>query len=302
MGPGSGRGRWVVGVLAAVLLVALPGTATAATPASGGDGTRYVALGDSWAAGTAAGAPEAASGSCRRSARAYPPSTARASDEQAWTSRACASATGGGDGQFTSLSDATRVVTATVGSDATGLGALAAACSSTGTAADCDAAATRFDRALATLPRALDSSLAAIRTRAPRATVTLTGYPLLAEGATCATGPADATRATRLDDAVARLDAVLADRAGPAGVRFVDLRSAFAGHGVCAASPWLTPLTGADPLLAGGPTAAGHLRAITPTLAGLPERPAPTPATDLLGRVLGRSGLPGDLAAPLFGS
>lgn len=295
----------MVGVLAAVALAILPASASAATPAGGGGGTHYVALGDSWAAGAAAGGVEVASGSCRRSPRAYPPQTARVTDDQAWTSRACASSTGGGDGQFTSLSPTTEVVTATVGSDATGLGALAAACSSTGTPTACDAAAARFDRALIALPRALDTSLATIRTRAPRAAVTLTGYPLITEGAACPAGAADAARATRVDAAVGRLDAVLADRATPAGVRFVDLRAAFAGHGVCAAAPWLTPLTGPDPLLAGGPTATGHTRGITPILVGLPEEPAPTPDADLLGGLLGRGGAGGvldGLAAPLFGA
>ena len=129
----------------------------AAAPRAGGDGTRRVALGDSWAAGTAAGEVEAASGTCRRSPRAYPAVVARAAGETSWTSRACASATGGGNGQFTSLGPATEVVTATVGADATGLGALASACSATGTPARCDDAMTRFDRALTTLPRALDA-------------------------------------------------------------------------------------------------------------------------------------------------
>ncbi|MFC5140510.1 GDSL-type esterase/lipase family protein [Actinomycetospora rhizophila] len=267
-------------VAAALVLGAVPATAAVGTgsPGSGGDGNRRVALGDSWAAGTAAGAVEAASGTCRRSPLAYPALLARAAGDTAWTSRACASASGsGGNGQFSSLSDATEVVTATVGADATGLGALAAACSSAGTPARCDEAAGRFDRALQTLPGSLDAALADIRRRAPRAAVTVTGYPLLAEGAACPAGAADAARATRLDDAVNRLDTVLAERVAAGGMRFVDVRPAFAGHGVCSPAPWVTAFTEGEALLAGGPTADGHALGVLPALAAAGPLPAPAP-------------------------
>ena len=278
------RRSGLVGGALALLIVLGAGTALAGTPASGGDGVRRVALGDSWAAGAAAAGVDPASGTCRRSVWAYPAVTARAAGETAWTSRACASGTGGDDGQLDSLADTTEVVTATVGADATGLGLLGAACGAAGTPARCDEATARFDRALASLPRALDASLGEIRKRAPRAAVTVTGYPLIAEGRTCATGPADAARAARLDDAVARLDAALADRTKAAGLRFVDVRAAFAGHGVCGAEPWLTPLTGDEPLLAGGPTAAGHAAGYVAALAatgpeGRPSTPSTPPTT-----------------------
>ncbi|MEJ2890199.1 SGNH/GDSL hydrolase family protein [Actinomycetospora aeridis] len=265
-------------VAAALVLGATPAAGMpAGSPGSGGDGTKRVALGDSWAAGTAAGGIEAASGTCRRSALAYPPLLARASGETAWTSRACASAAGGGNGQFTSLAAATEVVTATVGADATGLGALGAACSTAGTPARCDEAAARFDRALRTLPGALDTALTDIRRRAPRAAVTFTGYPLLAEGRACPKGAADAARAKRLDDAVNRLDTVLAARVAAAGMRFVDVRPAFAGRGVCGQAPWLTALTEGEALLAGGPTAEGHALGVLPAIAAAGPAPVPTP-------------------------
>ena len=283
MGAGMG-GRSVVAatlVAAALVLGAVPAAAAvnAGSPGSGGDGNRRVALGDSWAAGTAAGGVEPASGPCRRSALAYPALLARAAGETSWTSRACASAAGGGNGQFSSLSEATEVVTATVGADATGLGALGAACSSAGTAARCDEAAGRFDRALRSLPASLDAALADIRRRAPRAAVTFTGYPLLAEGKACPAGAADAARAARLDDAVDRLDAVLAERVAAAGMRFVDVRPAFAGHGVCGQAPWLTPLAEGEALLAGGANAAGHAMGVLPALAAAAPMPAPAPVT-----------------------
>ncbi|MDD7942095.1 GDSL-type esterase/lipase family protein [Actinomycetospora lutea] len=276
----GGRSVVAATLVAATLVLGAAQAAAAppGSPGSGGDGDRRVALGDSWAAGTAAGAVEAASGTCRRSPLAYPALLARAAGETAWTSRACASASGsGGNGQFSSLSDTTEVVTATVGADATGLGALAAACSSAGTPARCDEAVGRFDRALRTLPGSLDAALADVRRRAPRAAVTVTGFPLLAEVKACPDGAADAARAARLDDAVNRLDTVLAERVTAAGMRFVDVRPAFAGHGVCAPAPWLTPFTAGEALLAGGPSADGHALGVLPALAAAAPAPAPAP-------------------------
>ena len=218
--------------------------------ASGGGGRRYVALGDSFAAGSAAlVAP--ASGTCRRSAEAYPALLAPGLVGGQWTSRACASTTGGPNSQFDSLGADTAVVTITVGSDATGLGVLTHACGAAGDVASCDAAAARFERALAALPGALDTAFTGLRARAPAAKVTVTGYPLVAEGLACPAGPVDQDRARRVDDAVVRLDATLAGRAVAAGMSFVDLRVPFSGHGVCSTDPWLAPATVADPLLAG---------------------------------------------------
>ncbi|GAA4780457.1 hypothetical protein GCM10023200_12120 [Actinomycetospora chlora] len=295
----------VAAVLVGAALVVGAGSAAglpAGSPASGGDGTRRVTLGDSWAAGTAAGGVEAASGPCRRSTLAYAPLLARAAGDAAWTSRACAAAASTSDnGQFSSLDAGTEVITSTVGGDATGLGALAASCSSAGTPERCDAAAARFDRAVTVLPRALDAALADMRARAPRAAVTFVGYPLLTEGRACPQGAADPARAARVDDAVTRLDAVLADRVTAAGMRFVDVRPAFAGHGVCGEAPWLTSLTDGEALLAGGPTADGHALGVLPALAAAGPAPVPAtaPATPGPAATVDGRGF-ADLEAPLF--
>lgn len=250
------------------------------TAASGGGGRRYVALGDSWAAGSAAPV-DPLSGTCRRSADAYPALAGPGLAASAWVSRACASTRTGPNTQFDSLGPDTAVVSVTVGADATGLGDHARSCGSEGDVMRCDVTAVRFDRALVALPAALDASLGELRTRAPAARVVVTGYPLLAEGVACLTGPADTARARRLDEAVARLDAVLADRSRVAGLTFVDVRSAFAGHGVCAAEPWLGSVSVPDPLLAGAATAIGHtagfLGAVEAALAPPPTTTTPTP-------------------------
>jgi len=248
----------------------------APTDASGGGGGRMVALGDSWAAGTAtASAADPGSGECRRTVDAYPALLAPSLVGPGWTSRACASDRGAANGQFASLTADTDVVTVTVGADATGLGGFARACGAAGDSGACDAAGATFDRALVAVPAALDASFADLRIRAPRARVVVTGLPLLTEGQVCSTGPLDATRAERLDVAVIRLDAVLAERTQAAGLIYVDVRDAFRGHAVCAVDPWLAPLTAAEPLLAGGPTRTGHAVGLRPAI----DRALRTPAT-----------------------
>lgn len=56
-------------VLAVALSLTGAGVATAATQAAG---SHYVALGDSYSSGLAAGSYDSSSGSCKRSTKAYP--------------------------------------------------------------------------------------------------------------------------------------------------------------------------------------------------------------------------------------
>jgi hypothetical protein len=233
-------------------------------PGSAGTQVTLVALGDSWAAGTAAGGaplvdPAGANGAtCRRTEASYPAQAGPRLAPQAWTSRACASTTGGPDTQFDALTPAATRVTITVGADATALGALTSACATGSARTDCDAAATRTDHALDALGPALDTSLAEIHRRAPHAGLVVTTYPRLSEGLTCAAGAADTSAARRVDTAVTRLDGILTDRARAARAVVVDVRDAFAAHGSCDAEPWVTPFAGSDPLRSGAPTAAGQ--------------------------------------------
>jgi hypothetical protein len=276
--------------------------------------TTLVALGDSWAAGTAAGGaplvdPAGADGtSCRRTVASYPARTGPRLAPGAWTSRACASTSGGPDTQFTALTPAVTRVTITVGADASGLGALAGACAAGGTpeaaAGRCDAAAARTDRALTALGPALDGSFADIRRRAPGARLVLTTYPRLTEGLSCAAGAADPGAARRLDDTVTRLDGILTDRARAAGVTVVDVRRAFVAHSSCARQPWITPFAGTDPLRTGAPTAAGQTVIANAVDAATAQTtatgPRPTSAASLPLPLPLLRDAPGRLVAPLF--
>ena len=242
--------------------------------------TTLVALGDSWAAGTAAGGavlvdPTGADGTaCRRTVTSYPARTGPRLAPQAWTSRACASTTGGPDTQFTALTPAVTRVTITVGADATGLGALAGACATGGGPGECDAAAARTDHALDALGPALDASLADIHRRAPGARLVVTTYPRLTEGRACAAGAADRAAAHRVDGTVTRLDGILTDRARAAGADVVDVRAVFVAHSACAREPWITRFAGGDPLRTGAPDATGQA-AIAAAVDAAVARPAP---------------------------
>ncbi|MCD2198084.1 hypothetical protein LQ327_32410 [Actinomycetospora endophytica] len=307
-------------VLSAALCLAVTAltltTTTAARPADASPRAAtpvtLVALGDSWAAGTAAGGaplvdPGGTDGTaCRRTVASYPARSGPRLAPQAWTSRACASTSGGPNSQFTALNSAVTRVLITVGADATGLGALTAACASGRTPAECDAATARTDRAIDAIPAALDSSFADIRRRAPAAALVLTTYPRPTEGLACAAGARDPATAHRLDATVSRLDDVLTDRARAARVTVVDVRTGFVAHSVCARQPWITPFTGTDPLRTGAPTAAGQTviadavdATVTAQLTAAADRPpSTTPAPPLLAPLL--RGAPGRLLAPLF--
>lgn len=293
----AGAGVLLAGVVLAAVLAPAAGAdpvdPVVPTPNLLGDPTpvtaSMVALGDSWAAGSAAGGlplvgpadpttTATTDADCRRTTASYPAAVGPTVAPGTWTSRACAATAGGANTQFDVLSPAVRTVTVTVGADATGLGGVARDCATgqvpapkdpVATAAACDAATGRFDRALGALPSALDTAMADIRTRAPNARVLMTNYPLLTEGAACLAGAADPTTARRIDDAVVRLDGVLAERAQVAGLQVVDVRPAFTGHGVCSPQPWITPFAGTDVLTTGAATSEGQsalTRAVTTAL------------------------------------
>ncbi|NMO91370.1 GDSL-type esterase/lipase family protein [Actinomycetospora sp. TBRC 11914] len=265
--------------LTALTVTAVSRTADAAPRADGP--VTFVALGDSWAAGTAAGGdplvdPTGADGtSCRRTTTSYPARVGPRLAPQAWTSRACASTTGGANTQFAALAPGVTRVAITVGADATGLGQLVGACATGSTPAACEAAAARTGHALDSLGGALDASLADIHRRAPAARLVVTTYPRLSEGLPCAAGAADATAARRVDAAVARLDGILTDRGRAAGAVVVDARPAFVAHSACARQPWITPFAGPDPLRAGAPNADGQAALARLVAAALEPAPAP---------------------------
>jgi lysophospholipase L1-like esterase len=222
----------------------------------------YVALGDSFSSGTGAAN---ASGSCFRSPLGYP--TLWATAHQAnFTDATCGGAVTDDvlKKQVSSLSAATDVVTITIGGNDVGFAPTVLVCLLGGD----DACRQSIADAEAKTPQyiaQLDRTYAAIRAAAPSAQVYVLGYPRLFDEAPKCDLSLNLTQRKMINDATDVLVDNIGQRARAAGFHFVDVRSAFAGHGACAAQPWLNNLTGPDVFLHPNATGyrEGYLRALT---------------------------------------
>lgn len=85
-------------------------------------------------------------------------------------------------------------------------------------------------------------------------------------------GVPNAVRREALNRAADTLDAALADAAGRFRGQFVDVRAAFAGHGVCSADPWITPPPASAPAIY-HPTPQGYRDGYLPAFEAAVTRP-----------------------------
>jgi lysophospholipase L1-like esterase len=203
----------------------------------------YAALGDSYSSGVGTGTE---SGSCGRSSQAYAPQWAMLHAVTSFAFVACSGATTDDvrNNQLSGLSAGTTLVTITIGGNDAGFASVVTTCQ-LGSDSTCDAAVASA-RAYATnvLPGKLDQTYAAIRAHAPNARLVVLGYPRLFElTSSCGLLGMSLHKRTTLDQGADALDTVTAGRVSAAGATFVDVRSAFAGHGICASSAWINGLT-----------------------------------------------------------
>jgi len=221
--------------------------------------SEYVALGDSYSSGTGAGSYT--SPLCRRSANAYPALLAAFRPGAAFRFVACSGATipDVAARQLSALSEATALVTVSVGGNDSGFAAAMLACKY-GTAFWCRSVLERGREFVEKrLPARLGSLYSEIRSRAPRAEVVVVGYPrLYRQGGSCPGGP-DSTRRAMINEAADVLTGVLASRAAAAGFAFADARPAFTGHEICTTDPWIDASNV-------HPTAVGHARGYLPAV------------------------------------
>ncbi|MDQ0895299.1 GDSL-type esterase/lipase family protein [Agromyces ramosus] len=227
---------------------ALPAQAAPGQPGSSSGKVAYAALGDSYAAGVGGGEyldP------CFRSPNSYASIVADGPGMVHVALRGCASAstTDVVRTQLAGLDHRTKLVTLTVGANDLGLDALSAACLG-GPIDLCLAAIAAAQANLGPLAASLSATLAAIDAAAPKATVIVTGYPLLVNA------PADQMQAL-VNAGVAALNDVIEATVMAAGDDFVyvDVESEFAGHGLGSADPWLVGPPAPD---AFHPNAAGY--------------------------------------------
>lgn len=225
----------LVATALAVLLV--PGTAQAAA-------IHYVALGDSYSSGVGAGSYEL--NTCLRSSKSYTSLWAQQHAVASYRFPACGGAKTADvlNEQVGSLDATTTLVTITIGGNDAGFSSIMENCRF-GSESDC---ANRVNEAktftTTVLPGRLDATYAEIRTRAPNARLIVLGYPRLFETGSCGLLGMSTTKRVILNEAADLIAQVTAGRAAAAGATFADTRSYFAGHGVCASTPWIKDVTG----------------------------------------------------------
>lgn len=223
-------------------------TGFAAAPASADPGAlagKYVALGDSYSSGTGAGS-YGSSGSCKRSANAYSQLWANANAPSSFVFVACSGAqtTDVLNNQVGSITADTSLVTISIGGNDAGFADVMTDCN-LGSDSSCvsrNQEAQTYARNQ--LPVRLDAVYTQIRNRAPNARVIVVGYPHIYQlGGSCSIGLSETKRG-----AINQSSDVLADvvrgRAGAFGFTFLDGRSAFAGHEICASGTrWINSIT-----------------------------------------------------------
>ena len=241
--------RRIAAVIAALALTI--SSLSAGAPAAGAEplaGASYVALGDSIAAGT--GNLPYANEECLRSRKSYPMLLARTLGVPV-ASSACSGATTADviNEQLGDLGPATRLVTLTVGINNLPWQQLLLACSTPEQVVACQALQAQAFAAAQALPGNIAGVLAAIRARAPQATIVVTGYPMLFGAVTdsCSIGAyrgtpvkVSAGLAGQLNAGVTGVNSAIgagvfayANGTGDFNVAYVPVAGGFAGHGLC---------------------------------------------------------------------
>jgi lysophospholipase L1-like esterase len=222
----------------------------------------YVALGDSYSSGV--GAP-GTSGLCMRSPQGYPRLWVNTHQVSSFSFAACGGAVTDDvrNFQIWALNSGTDSVTITIGGNDVGFASAMITCTLGSTASCLDAIDEGREYGSSTLPGDLDATYAAIRARAPNANVYVLGYPRLFEESSCP-GGLSLTKRRAINQAADELSGIIAGRAGAAGFTYVDVRGAFAGHGICASSPWINAFSLS--LSSYHPNAAGYRDGYLPAL------------------------------------
>ncbi|MBB6628038.1 SGNH/GDSL hydrolase family protein [Nocardioides sp. KIGAM211] len=259
------------GVLAAAALVTLSTLLAPLAPAQAAVAPSYVALGDSYSSGTGTRSYLNDGTSCQRSTYAYP-SLIAAARGYALNFRACSGAKipDVTNTQLSALSTATKYVTISVGGNDAGFADVLTECAQPGWASNCDGAINTAQAYITnTLPSALSTLYAAIRSRATTAKVVVVGYPRVFMGEDCNAftwfSPAEETRLNATADL---LNSKLSSAAAAKGFAFANPTSRFTGHAVCDDPEWLNGLS--NPVSESyHPNRLGHSSGYTPLVSAL---------------------------------
>lgn len=248
--------RILRGVAAAAAAVVLASTAIAPAAADNDmpNRGRYTALGDSFAAGAGL-TPLRRSGDALRSSEAYPVLLAGGANRVTFLAESGATVD---DvlAQVATMPESARQVTVTVGGNDVGFVDVLMSCAGGLQTVSCQAALQRAFVASRELPEELGLLLAAIRERAPQATVYVTGYPQLFQlsptGA-CTTldlagFPYDPAAVQTIDNAALGLNQIIEGTVTATalatldrGLIYVDVTDEFAGRGACSPDGYIAP-------------------------------------------------------------
>jgi lysophospholipase L1-like esterase len=225
--------RRIAPILGALLIVlSLSGTALAAD--------KYVALGDSYSAGNGANSSNLDSG-CNRNTYAYPYLLSQQKG-LALSFVACAGAVTGDviNGQVSAITSDTKLVTITIGGNDIGFVNLILACTTLGCQSQINSSNAKIANEL---PAKLNSTYAAIKARAPSARVVVLGYGKPFNNRTClsATG-VSLSEETSLNALVDNLDNTIKARAQAYGFSYANVNTYWAGHDICASTPFTNGL------------------------------------------------------------
>jgi lysophospholipase L1-like esterase len=238
----------------------------------------YVALGDSYAAGSGTRSYLDDGTSCHRSVYAYPALVA-GSRGYALNFRACSGAriADVANLQLGALGSGTSYVTITVGGNDAGFADVLTTCAMPAWASNCNGAIDRAQSIVATqVPGRLSSLFAQLRARAGSARVVVTGYPRIFNGQDCNAftwfSPSEEDRLNAIAD---QLNGVLSTAAKNASFFFANPVSRFQGHAVCDPAEWLNGLS--NPTSESyHPNQTGHSAGFAPmVLNGLTWTPSP---------------------------
>lgn len=249
------------------MLAALTLALGVASPASAGNGkggggggkpstsTSYAALGDSFAAGQGAGSY--LNTTCYVSSKGYPALidadrkitlTARPACSGSSTAEVTASQVG-------QVATNTTRVTLTAGGNDVGFADVVQNCFVVVRASACTAAIDAGNALVDSgeITARITATVAAIKARAPQATVIVTGYPRLFEPTV--------TRAyaQQVNEGTSRLNAAIRAGAVAAGAKFVDVETVFAGHGIGSSSPWINDWSWLNVSAGFHPNASGYV-------------------------------------------
>jgi lysophospholipase L1-like esterase len=236
-----------------VAIVAMMLVLVAACAGSGDEGSRYVAIGDSYVSGPQILPLDGEAPECARSTRNYPHIVADRREGTRLTDVSCGGATtdmvkdgrttpngaARDEPQLDAVTSTTRLVTVGIGGNDAGLLlGLYVSCLIEASASDAKCAQLADDYAPTAYPTIRDhveEILDEVKKRAPRAQVLLVGYLRIApDSGDCSELRISKTRRANVMQVEVALDKALRDAARTADVTYVDVRAGARGHDVCA--------------------------------------------------------------------